>query len=103
MCVAICYSVALVAHASDCIMAAKAGDRRWGTVPKRAIHRAPPQHAKPHAEAQTASAQLLFSNHPLQVQVVDGDGLSYYFDGHHLFVKLVDPGNGETQVWQACI
>jgi hypothetical protein len=37
---------------------------------------------------------------PTPPQVVSGDGLSYYFDGHHLFVKLVDPGNQETQVGQ---
>lgn len=30
--------------------------------------------------------------------MVSGDGLSYFFDGHHLFIKLVDPGNSETQV-----
>ncbi|PRW44355.1 G8 domain-containing [Chlorella sorokiniana] len=35
-------------------------------------------------------------------QVVSGDGLSYYFDGHHLFVKLVDPGNQETQGIDFC-
>lgn len=34
--------------------------------------------------------------------MVNGDGLSYYFDGHHLFVKLVDPGNQETQARNDC-
>ncbi|KAI3430644.1 hypothetical protein D9Q98_005237 [Chlorella vulgaris] len=35
-------------------------------------------------------------------QVVSGDGLSYFFDGQHLFVKLVDPGNTETKDIDFC-
>ena len=31
-------------------------------------------------------------------QVLEGDGTLYCFDGHHLFVKLVDPGDPDTQV-----
>ncbi|KAI7839068.1 hypothetical protein COHA_007210 [Chlorella ohadii] len=42
------------------------------------------------------------SRYPAGTKVVEGDGLSYYFDGHHLFVKLVDPGNGETQGIDFC-
>ncbi|KAI3428632.1 hypothetical protein D9Q98_007455 [Chlorella vulgaris] len=35
-------------------------------------------------------------------EVVSGDGLSYYFNGRHLFIKLVDPGNSETQNIDFC-
>lgn len=30
-------------------------------------------------------------------QVVNGDGLAYFFDGRRLYIKMVDPGNSETQ------
>lgn len=40
---------------------------------------------------------------PWLLQVVNGDGLSYFFDGHHLYVKLVDPGSRETQVGWALL
>ncbi|KAL4433088.1 hypothetical protein ABPG77_006515 [Micractinium sp. CCAP 211/92] len=35
-------------------------------------------------------------------QMLAGDGLLYFFDGHHLFIKMVDPGNSETQNIDFC-
>ena len=45
-----------------------------------------------------AGPMPVLPHRPRDPQVLLSDGLSYFFDGRRLFLKLVDPGNSETKV-----